>query len=420
MTDLPRGVPFIDLLVPAGTAAKVQDLQTRLDLVGGDLWRVRADDGTMEDSVVPMRPVRGAEDRIQVFRSQPLMPGEGLEGAAALAVEIIQLVQPRLLAVGVYGVYAWGMVLMEDIRWLHGLVLLDWLYNPRLDDRGEVVPEDDETPPARMLQAKLQVFDQLWTPTRSAMLAQRLPQGALQQVEGYLALTLLGPGGVFDPRYWQGFSMQVAMAEVRAWAAAPPTGGRPLEPATPAPPPKPSAPPPPDDGLTPLARAQREVERRAAVEGDQPQEPEPILESEGGGPAMRWVSGTGGQLLVIPAERFEPRLLKKLRESGTEGLDRSERPSPEAMADWRRSGAHFVTEVPFLSRLFLDGRPLHRAAFEAASVDQDGLATLECHLPRVSRVRAIRVPPAGDGSSRILVCTDPAVPAREMVSIAVG
>ena len=221
MTDLPRGVPFIDLLVPAGTGAKAQ---TRLDLVGGGMWRVRADDGTMEESVVPMQPMRGGDDRIQVYRAQPLMPGEGLEGAAALAVEVTQLVQPRLLAVGVYGVYAWGMVLVEDIRWLHGLVLLDWLYNPRLDDRGEVLPEDDETPPAQLLEAKARVFQQLWTPTRSAMLAQRLPEGALQAVEGYLALTLLGPGGMFDPRYWQGFSMQVAMAEVRAYAQAAPAG----------------------------------------------------------------------------------------------------------------------------------------------------------------------------------------------------
>ncbi len=407
MTDLPRGVPFIDLLVPAGTGAKAQDLQTRLDLVGGGMWRVRADDGTMEESVVPMQPMRGGDDRIQVYRAQPLMPGEGLEGAAALAVEVTQLVQPRLLAVGVYGVYAWGMVLVEDIRWLHGLVLLDWLYNPRLDDRGEVLPEDDETPPAQLLEAKARVFQQLWTPTRSAMLAQRLPEGALQAVEGYLALTLLGPGGMFDPRYWQGFSMQVAMAEVRAYAQAAPAG-RPKAPPPP-PPPEPSAPPPPDDGLTPLARAQREAALRLVEAGSAPPEPEPETETEG--PSVRWVTVGGRQLLLLPEERFEPRFLKRLRESGTEGLDRSERPSPEALADWRTSGAHFVTEVPFLSRLFLDGTPLHRAAFEQAATDDAGLPALMCHLPRVSRVRAIRA------NGRILVCTDAELAAADVVSI---
>jgi hypothetical protein len=68
--------------------------------------------------------------------------------------------------------------------------------------------------------------------------------------------------------------------------------------------------------------------------------------------------------------------------------------------------------------LFLDGKPLHRGSFEAGSIEQEGLATLECHLPRVSRVRAIRVPPIGDVGSRILVCTDASLPASEVVSIA--
>lgn len=410
MTDLPPGVPFIDLLVPAGTGSKAQDLQTRLDLVAGGAWRVRADDGTMEQSQVPMQPMRGRDDRIQVFRTQQLMPGEGLESVAALAVELTQLAQPKLLAVGVYGVYAWGMVLVEDIRWLHGLVLLDWLYNPRLDELGEVVPEEDETPPAQTFEAKLAVFQQLWTPTRSAMLAQRLPQGALQPVEDHLALTLLGPGGQFDPRYWQGFAMQVALGEVRALAAVP-VGDRPAAPPPLPPEPEPAAPAEPDDGLTPLARAKLEAEQRAAAAGDAPPEPEPERDIDAGA-ALRWVTGPSGQLLVLPEERFEPRFLKKLRETGTEGLDRSERPSPEALQAWRAEGAHFVTEVPFLSRLFLDGKPLHRAGFEAAAIEQGGLPTLMCHLPRVSRVRAIRL---ADG--RILVCTDADLPAGEVVSI---
>ena len=418
MSDLPRGVPFIDLLVPAGTSAKVPDIQTRLDLVGGGLWRVRRDDGTMEDSVVPMQPMRGRSDRIQIYRGQPLMPGEGLDEAAALAVEIAQLVQPRMAAVGVYGIYAWAMVLVEDIRWLHGLVLLDWLYNPQLDDRGEVLPEGDETPPAQLLQAKARVFDQLWTPTRSAMLAQRLPPGALQPIDDYLALTLLGAGGQFDPRYWQGFSMQVALAEVRAVAAAAP-GADPRQRAAPAPPPpeEPKAAAEPDDGLTPLARALRDAERRAA----EPEVVEVVGEVESdeapSGPAVRWASGSRGQLLIVPEERVDPRLLKRLRESGTEGLDRSERPSPEALQDWRATGAHFIAEVSFLSRLFLDGTPLHRTVFDAAGVEQDGLVSLECQLPRVCRVRAVRVPRQGDAVRRILVCSDVSLPVAEVASI---
>ena len=46
--ELPRNVPFVDLLLPPGVAEAAGDLQTRLDLVGGGAWRVRPDDGTFE------------------------------------------------------------------------------------------------------------------------------------------------------------------------------------------------------------------------------------------------------------------------------------------------------------------------------------------------------------------------------------
>ena len=173
MAELPRGVPFIDLIVPVGTSARVADLQTRIDLVAGGAWRVQADDGTMEDSLVPMQPLRGAAERIQIYRLQPFSPGESLQPAASLAIEFAADTSAMMAALGVYGVFAWGLVLVEDARWLHGLVLLDWLYNPRLDDRGEVVEEEQD--PATVeatLGRKVAVFQQLWIPQRSVALMQ--------------------------------------------------------------------------------------------------------------------------------------------------------------------------------------------------------------------------------------------------------
>ena len=433
MPPLPRGGPVIDLLVPPGGASLVVDLQTRIDLVSGGSWTVMADDGSMEQSLVPMQPIRGTLDRIQVYRNQPYAPGESLQGPASLAVELAVETQAKLAVLGVNGVYAWGVVLMEDVRWLHGLALLDWLYNPRLDERGEIVEgEPDPDTIEEALSRKLAVFQHLWIPTRSAALSQQLPPGALQQVESHLALMLLGPGGAFDPRFWQGFAMQLALAEVRAFAgtdappaaAAPPSAAPVEAPAAAAPPPAPAAPAEPDAGLPPLARAPRDAARRQAQAAREAAESAdkaavaPPPEPEATGPALRWLSTSAGPLVWIPGVRMDSALLRRLRDGDVDGLSRAERPDQQRLEQWMEAGAAFATEVPFLSRLFLNGTPLHKGTWAEAATEADGLQTATCHLPRVAPVRAVFVPAGGDFDRRILVCSRTDLGPTEIVALA--
>jgi hypothetical protein len=409
MAQLPRGVPFIDLLVPQGTAVQVAELQTRLDLVTGGGWRILADDGTFEDSSLPSQPVRGKLDRIWVYRAQPLVQGDNLEMAASIAVELALLSQARLAAVGVWGLFAWSFVLFEDLRWLHGLLLLDWLYNPRLDARGEIVEEPNPADDAATVTAKLGAFQALWTPEAAVQLGRALPAGVVQPVETHHALSLLGPDGGFDPRYWQSLSMQLVLPQVRAWAAKAPG-------APPAPPPKAPEPSLPDDGLTPLARAAQEAAERARVAAEEGpgEEPEEAL----AGAPVRWADGPRGPVLWLPPDRYEPGLLRQLRAGSLDGVGRSERPSGEVLERWMGAGTPFVTEVPFLSRLFLDDKPLHNAGFAAAAEAVDGLDTVVCHLPRVARVRAVIVPAEGAAARRILVASDPELGPAQIKAIA--
>jgi len=419
MADLPRGVPFIDLIVPYGTAAKVPDLQTRIDLVSGGGWRVRGDDGTMEDSLAPMQPLRGPSDRIQIYRQQPLYPGESLQEAAGLAIEMATDTSAMLGCLGVYGTFAWGLVLVEDARWLHGLVLLDWLYNPRLDDTGEVVEEEDPAIIEATLARKIAVFQQLWVPERSIALMQKLPPGALQQAGSHLALMLMAPGGGFDPRYWQGFSMQLALAEVREFAADP-NAEVDATPLPAAPPPPPEVPAEPDDGLTPLARAELAARQRAIERAAQQGTAEPEIPDDDDieGTPIRWHQTSRGRLLWVPADRFDPSVLKGLRSGGLDGLRRSERPTQPAMTAWMEAGAPFATEVPFLSRLFLDAKPVHKGTWEEAATQRDGYSTLSCHLPRAAPVRAILVPAHDGEARRIIVTSDLELAPSEAVEIA--
>jgi hypothetical protein len=412
MAQLPRDVPFIDLLVPAGSEEAVSTIQTRMDLVGGGGWSLIIDDGTMETSSLPMGPLRGDADRVWAYRSRPWTPGEALHDAASLTMELAVTLQARVAALGVHGTYAWGLVLGEDVRWLHGLVLLDWLYNPRLSETGEVLEaEDDHAAAAIRLPKKLAVFDALWTTEGSLRFGRALPPGALQPLEGMLALPLLGPSGDFDPRYWQGFALQIAMAEVKAYAAggsdAPPAKPPALPGSTQIGPPPNLAEEPPEDSITPLARAEQEAAADAAqrlTEGVvEPPRPAPVSD---GRPAVRWQTSSRGPVLVVPADRFDAGLIRELRGGSVDDLPVSERPDASVFERWMTAGAPFVTELPLFSRLFLDNRPLYKGGFLNAASESEGMQALWCQLPRVAPVLAVLVPANGDVKRRILACSD--------------
>jgi hypothetical protein len=409
MPDVPRGAPMVDLLVPVGTSAALSDVQTRLDLAGGAGWRLLADDGSMEVSMIPSMPLRGNLERIWAVRHQPLMQGEPLQEAVGIAMEVGLTMQAHLAAVGVYGVIGWGVVLFDEPKWLYGLTLLEWLYNPRIAADGTLVEEEPDAAQAEaMLRDKVRLYPRLFTAEAVTRFVSRVPPGAIQEIETMQALSLLGPGGGFDPRYWQSFSMQMALAEVQALAAAAPGGASKVG-GGPAPLPKapaPKAPPKPDDGLTPLQRARRDAERKAAEVAAHPEvvpDPTPAEQDLPDGEPVRWIDGDR-PILVIPAERLDDAVLRDVQAGSHEHLARSERPGGELFERWMATGRHFVTEVPFLSRLFLDNAPLHKQSFLDHAAPEGDLRVLDCHLPRVGRVRAVWVPEA-DGR-RIVVGSD--------------
>ncbi len=406
MINVTRGVPLIDVLAPPGSSSAALDIQTRMELAGGAGWRIQPDDGTMEQSMIPSQPLRGGLERIWATRDTPTYQGESMQESVGLCMELAISLQAPLAAVGVYGVVGWGLVLFEDPRWLFGLTLLEWLYNPRLSSAGEIVEDDPATAEAE-LRAKVSLFPRLWTSEGTARFVSRLPPGAVQEVEGHQALSLMGPGGTFDPRYWQSFAVQMALAEVQGIAGAPGEGPAALGPApmpvaAPAPP---SAPAAPDDGLTPLQRARKQAQLDAAAaeaRGDEPAAPVvDLVVATGSG--VRWAAGPSGPILVIPPARFEPDFVRSVQGGSLDLLARDERLDGRSFEEWMLAGGPFATEVPFLSRLFLDNTPVHKALFDERSAADGDLRVLDCHLPRVSRVRAVLVPATEGTARRILL-----------------
>jgi hypothetical protein len=441
MVDVARGVPLIDVLAPPGSAGAASDIQTRMELAGGAGWRIQADDGTMEHSMLPSQPLRGGLDRIWATRHSPMYPGESMQESVALGMELAISLQAPLAAVGVYGVVGWGLVLFEEPRWLYGLTLLEWLYNPRLSSAGEIVEDDPDTA-EQELRAKVSLFPKLWTPEATSRFVSRLPPGAVQEVESHQALSLMGPGGSFDPRYWQSFAVQMALAEVQALAIkegrapehapghdglAPDPGSAPAPGPAVAPasapsasPPAPVAPPEPDDGLTPLQRARQKAEldvAEAKARGDEPVaavEESVVVPS---GAAVRWVSGPDGALLFIPTDRFDPSFVRSVQGGSHDLLGRHERPDGRSFEQWVEAGGPFLTEVPFLSRLFLDNTPVHKQLFMDRSHEQGTLRILDCHLPRVSRVRAVLVPGSATAPRRILVSSSRELSGEQILTL---
>ncbi len=438
MPELPRGAVYIDLLVPEGTSSRVDDLQTRLDLVAAGDWRVLTDDGSMERSSQPMQPLRGSNERLWVVRSHPFTPTDNLQTAASLAVELAGMASPRLAAVGVSGLYSWGFVLVDDFHSLFGLLLLDWLYNPRLSAHGEVLETEDPATIEAEFRAKGAAFGKLWRVEHSQQLMSQLPPGVLQPVESYQALSLLGPGGRFDPRLWQGLAMQLVLPGVKmlssdatsgsAAASQPPEASHPS--AAPAqssgaaaasiPPSESSsggsrAQTPPADGMTPLARAQLEAERRSAAGEEAPPQPqvEELASLEG---AVSWHETARGPLLFLSRERFDADLIRACQGGDFAGLQRSERPTGQQQELWSEAGSPFVAEVPSFSSLFLDGVPLHRGAFEAAAVKKGSYSVLSCQLQRVCRVQAV-LDQNDSGDRRIIVCSETSISPSDVLRL---
>lgn len=426
MASLPPSVPYIDLLMPPGAGPVVEQLQTRLELMGAGAWRTYPSDATLEQ-MAPLQPLEPGCERMALGRLQQWNPREPMDIGAQLAVELALSTQARMTALSVSGTFAWAMVVAEDARWIHGLLLMDWLYNPRISSKGEAFEGTAPEALKAELAEKLRVFRQIWTPERSAAFAKKLPAGALQEIEGYVALMLLSPQGTFDPRYWQSFALQVAVKEVRdlhaqspkegvpspaaqavpgAAAAGPAEGGAPSRAAAPRVPSAAAAPSKGDagagDGLSALARAQVEAERRAKESAGQPEQAPPSVVDENGGPGVRWSELAGSPMLWVPEGRLEASDLRELRGGDHALLRRSERPEGDVWERWIGGGAAFATEVPVLSRLFVDGVPVHRGSWEAMAQHIGGFSVAECQLPRVAPVRVVVVPAEGDRPRRVL------------------
>jgi hypothetical protein len=122
--------------------------------------------------------------------------------------------------------------------------------------------------------------------------------------------------------------------------------------------------------------------------------PEPKPEPKGPPIAAREVDGA--VVLVFPAERFDLDVAAALGKRDWDQIVRSTDNLTGAMRDKiQRDGASWIAPIEFLSEVFIDGKPLTKAEFERDAKQDNGVKSLDVHLPRFGDVVLLEI--AGKG-----------------------
>jgi len=128
----------------------------------------------------------------------------------------------------------------------------------------------------------------------------------------------------------------------------------------------------------------------------EPAKAEPPKPAPPKGPPIQAKEIDGTVLLVFPAERFDLDVAAAL---GKRDWDQVVRTTDNINGSLRdkihREGASFIAPIEFLSEVFVDGKPLTKAAFEKDATTAEGMKSLGVHFPRFGEVTLLEI--AGKG-----------------------
>jgi hypothetical protein len=320
----------------------------------------------VDDSVAPLRP-DPEKDLVVPLDLRPYK--ETLIGMC----EALPLRAGRLFALG-----SWGdaVIVTRSARDLRAIALIPWALDPQTDVDGK----RRQTPLSQKeFEAKLMAYEKRLDELDEAQILARLaaaPAGIInvEQRGELFIVDVLEPDGTWDMRKSLVLEAQLAATErfsmipgapsqAPAAAAAP---GAPLKAA-------PAAAPAPAPAAAPVAK------------------PEPV------GPPIAGREVDGAVVLVIPAERLDGDVIAALGKRDWDRVVRRGDALPGALRDrLHQHGGGWVAPLEFLSEVFVDGKPLSKAMFEAdATTPADGVRALEVHYPRFGPVMLLDV--AGKG-----------------------
>jgi hypothetical protein len=341
----------------------MQDPRFEMELSPSIPFRRRGERRLMiiDDSVAPMRKDPQTETKISL----------DLREAREKLIEVCARTPVRLGRLFALGGWGDAVLVVRNLRDLRAICLLSWALDPSLDidGRRRAAPLGQSE-----FEEKLLSYDKRLDELDDESIRECLAGANVEEKDGLIIVDVLAEDGSWDVT--KSLELEQAVAAIDRFSAI--VGARSVGVAnvrTPAPAAE-------DSGPIEAETATSMQIRRAPVEALKP---------------LRTVHLGDSLLVVFPPERFDLEVAAHLGKKDWESILRSDDSIQGREKDQiYQEGADFVAGVEFLSEVFLGGKPLDKAQFDAgATTGATGVKSMEVHFPRFGPVLLICRP---DGS----------------------
>jgi hypothetical protein len=390
-----------DLIFQASAAI---DQKTLVDGLGGQdalttkqLLDVDRLDPRAEMELSPSMPFRRrGERRLMLIDDQAITPRQDPQTDPLIKSDLrpekerlIAIAQKLPIRLGrLFALGSWGdaVIVARSARDLRGVCLIPWALDPQVDVDGK----RRATPLGpKEFEAKITAYEKRLDELDDQAILQGLSGVSFERRGELLVVDVLEADGTWDQR--KSMLMEQQLAAVERFSLIPgapasqlPSSERPTK----------SIRPPTDKGPV-KAEAKKE-----------PAKPEPAPKPVPKGPPIQAKEIDGTVLLVFPAERFDLDVAAAL---GKRDWDQVVRTTDNINGSLRdkihREGASFIAPIEFLSEVFVDGKPLTKAAFEKDATTAEGMRSLGVHFPRFGDVTLLEI--AGKGRFVTSYTSDP-------------
>lgn len=331
-------------------------------------------DPRQEMQISPSMPFRRRGERRLLILDEGVPPPPGLEAQAEgplkidlrghrdALIKLCAAMPVRLGRVFVLGAFGDAVLIARSGIDLRAISLLPWVLDPQVDvdgkrRAGRLSQQEFET--------KVMAYEKRLEELDEASILARISGATFTRNGDLLVVDNLEADGSWDPK--TSLTTETQLAAVDRFSLLP---GAPAQPAAPAPAPRP-APPAPTPAAAPA--------------------PAPAK-----GPPLRTAEVASQVVLVFPEGRFDLDVAAALGKRDWDSIVRGGEVTGAQRDRMHQHGADWVAPLEFLSEVFVDGKPLTKAAFEAGAAGvSDGVRALEVHFPRFGPVTLLDV--AGTG-----------------------
>lgn len=340
----------------------MQDPRFEMELSPSMPFRRRGERRLMiiDDSVAPMREDPQTETLISI----------DLRDARAHLVDVCTKTPVRLgrlFALGGWGDAVW---VVRELRDLRAICLLSWVLDPSvdIDGRRRASPLGREE-----FEEKILAYDKRLDELDDTSIRLSLEGANIEEVDDLLVVDVLEEDGTWDTT--RSIALEANIAAIDRFSAI--VGARSIGQA---------APPPAEPATPPSETEPADVATDTGVVALA----EPVV-------PLRTLRLGDSLLIFFPEERFDLEVAGHLGKKDWGAILCDEDKIDGADKDHLyEHGADFVAGVEFLSEVFVEGKPLGKAEFEAgATTTGSGVRSMEVHFPRFGPVMLISRP---DGS----------------------